>query len=71
MQVKNNKIIISIGLWNEMKNNPYYSELIEDIEDRIELEEAIKEHKMSGQKMINIDDYLKKRKKHPDAKAKV
>jgi len=60
LQIQKKKVIFSRNVWNELKNSPYFSELIEDIEDRAELEEAILEHKKSGRGMINIDDYLKK-----------
>lgn len=63
IQIQKNKVVFSINLWNDLKVNPYFSELIEDIEDRAELENAISEHKKSGQKLVSIDDYLKKRKK--------
>lgn len=35
--------------------------LIEDIEDRMELEQAIKEQKVNGDKLLSFDDYDKKR----------
>ena len=37
------KIIIDKSYWISMKKNPHYAELIEEIEDAMDLEEAKKE----------------------------
>jgi len=38
VQIKKDKVIFTRELWEELKKNSIYSELIEDIEDRMELE---------------------------------
>ena len=59
VQIKKDKVIFTRELWEELKKNSIYSELIEDIEDRMELELAIKEQKKSGNKFVNFDNYDK------------
>lgn len=61
VQIKKDKVIFTRDIWEELRNNPNYSELIEDIEDRMELEQAIKEQKVNGDKLLSFDDYDKKR----------
>ena len=55
--IKKDKIIFTRDIWEELRKNSNYSELIEDIEDRMELENAIEEQ--SGSKFIDFDDYDK------------
>ncbi len=59
VQIKKDKVIFTRDLWEELKKNSIYSELIEDIEDRMDLEAAIKEQKKSGNKFVDFDDYDK------------
>lgn len=61
VQIKKDKIIFTRDIWEELRKNSNYSELIEDIEDRMELENAITEHNESGSKFTNFDEYDKKR----------
>ena len=61
VQLKKETVTFSRDLWNELKDNPYFTELIEDIEDRAELEKAIHDHKKGNDKMISIDEYLRKK----------
>lgn len=63
VQIRRDKVIFSRETWEELKNNPVYSELIEDIESRMELEDAIEEHKKSGEALKDFDDYDNKRMK--------
>ena len=58
---KENKeqIRIDKSEWLLLKANPNYIQLIEDIEDRLELKQAIKETKS----FVAFDDYDEKRKK--------
>ena len=60
IQIKKDKVIFTRDLWEELRKNSNYTELIEDIEDRMLLEHAIKEHKQSGDKFYDFDDYDKK-----------
>ena len=53
------QIRIDKSEWLLLKANPNYIQLIEDIEDRLELKQAIKETKF----FIAFDDYDEKRKK--------
>jgi hypothetical protein len=63
VKIQKDKVIFSRDTWEELKKNPVYSELIEDIEDRMELEQAISENDKSGNKLINFDDYDNRRMK--------
>ena len=71
VQIKKDKVIFTRDLWEELKKNSIYSELIEDIEDRMELEEAITEQKKSGNKFVNFDDYDKLRMSKLNSSKKV
>ena len=42
---------------------PAYIQYIEDIEDRMDLELAIQEHKTNGEKLIDFDEYDKEKMK--------
>ncbi len=68
--ITKDEIILTRDLWEELRKNSTYAELIEDIEDRLELENAIKVHKDTGEKFENFDDYDKRRMKKIDAKKK-
>ena len=61
VQIKKDKVIFTREIWEELRKNFNYSELIEDIEDRMELELAIKEQKEGREKFIDFDAYDKKR----------
>ncbi|MDQ3021599.1 MAG: hypothetical protein M3R36_13675 [Bacteroidota bacterium] len=71
VQIKKDKVIFTRDLWEELKRNSIYSELIEDIEDRMELEEAIKEQKKTGNKFANFDNYDKIRMSKLNSSKKV
>ena len=43
LQIKKNNVLIPIVIWNELKKDSYFNELIEALEDRLELIEAKKE----------------------------
>ena len=43
LNIKNNNVLIPLALWNELKSDLYFSELITAIEDRQELMEAKEE----------------------------
>jgi len=43
LKIKNNNVLIPLALWNELKKDLYFSELIEALEDRQDLLEAKKE----------------------------
>ncbi len=53
-------MIFTRDIWEELKKNSNYSELIEDIEDRMELEQAIDFEKKNGNKFVDFDSYDKK-----------
>ena len=61
VKILKDKVIFSRDTWEELKQNPIYSELIEDIEDRMELEQAISENVKAGNKLIDFDVYDKSR----------
>ncbi|MBC8548181.1 MAG: hypothetical protein H8D23_00885 [Candidatus Brocadiales bacterium] len=56
---KKEQVHIDKSEWLLLKANPNYTQLIEDIEDRLELKQAIKGTKS----FVAFDDYDKKRKK--------
>ena len=41
MKIKNNTVELSLDTWKEIKENPMFQELVEFIEDREDLIEAI------------------------------
>lgn len=43
LKIKNNNVLIPLSLWNELKGDLYFNELIEALEDRQDLLEAKKE----------------------------
>jgi hypothetical protein len=64
LQVKKDKVIISRKKWEELRNNDYYKELIEVLEDSEELEIAKKE----TNSFIKLKDYIKEREKKEQIK---
>ena len=54
VKILKNKVVFSRDIWEELKKNTNYSKLIEDIEDRIELEDAVEQHKKSGGKLTDF-----------------
>jgi hypothetical protein len=58
LQVLNKNVIIPLKFWNELKDNDYFRELIEVLEDSKDFYEAKKE----STSFIDINDYMKKRK---------
>jgi uncharacterized protein YlaI len=61
ISIQKDKIIFTRDIWEELRNNPIYTELIEDIEDRMELENAIKEQKKSNEDFIDFEVHDKER----------
>ncbi|MBM2814277.1 MAG: hypothetical protein HW421_1039 [Ignavibacteria bacterium] len=43
LKIRNNNVLIPLHLWNELKSDLYFHELIEALEDRQDLLEAKKE----------------------------
>jgi hypothetical protein len=37
LKIKNDNVLIPIALWNDLKNDLYFNELIEALEDRQDL----------------------------------
>jgi len=69
--IKKDRVTFTRDIWEELRKNSAYSELVEDIEDRMELENAIKEHKESGEKFVDFDDYDNKRMKKISIRKKI
>ena len=40
LQIQNNNVLIPLSLWNDLKDDQYFHELIEALEDRQELLDA-------------------------------
>ena len=57
LKVNKNNVLIPISLWNDLKNDSYFKELIEALEDRQELLEAEKE----ATEFLDFRDYDNKR----------
>lgn len=57
IEIDNDKVTFSRKTWESLKNDNYFRELIEVIEDREELEKAIEE----TESYISYDEYRKKR----------
>ena len=51
-------ISIPLSIWEELKTTPHYHDLIEELEDRIILEESIEQDK----DRISLDKFLANRK---------
>jgi hypothetical protein len=62
LKIKNNNVLIPIILWNELKGDLYYNELIEAIEDR----EALMEAKAKTEYFVDLEEYHKERMKRDD-----
>ncbi|MEO6695665.1 MAG: hypothetical protein ABIY50_07040 [Ignavibacteria bacterium] len=58
IQIKNENVIIPLTLWNELKRDNYFAEIIEVIEDSNEFEKAKKE----TSRYINFKSYDRKRR---------
>jgi hypothetical protein len=59
MQTTKTKVIFSRETWEEMKNDLYYREVIEAIEDK----EAIKKAKSETEYFIDLEEYHNARMK--------
>lgn len=59
-------MIFSRDIWDELKNDIYYNEIIEAIEDR----EALKKAKEETEYFIDLEEYHKNRMKKKVEKAK-
>jgi hypothetical protein len=70
VSITKDKVTFTRDLWEELRKNSSYSELIEDIEDRMELESAIKTQKDSGEEFEDFDDYDRRRMKRVNGKKK-
>lgn len=57
LKVKNDNVLIPLALWEELKNDFYFQELIEVLEDRQELLESKKE----ASEFFDFDEYDAKR----------
>jgi len=57
LKIKNNNILIPLPVWEELKKNLYFNELIEALEDRQELLEA----KESATEFFDFREYDKNR----------
>ncbi|OGU40663.1 MAG: hypothetical protein A2X61_16420 [Ignavibacteria bacterium GWB2_35_12] len=43
LKIKNNNVLIPIAVWDDLKKDQYFNELIEAFEDRLDLLDAQKE----------------------------
>jgi len=43
LKIKNNNVLIPIAVWNDLKNDLYFNELLEALEDRQDLIDTKKE----------------------------
>lgn len=58
LKTKNNHVLIPIAVWNELKKDLYFSELIEAFEDRQDLLDA----KQQATEFLDFREYDLKRK---------
>jgi len=56
-KINNNNVLIPLILWNELKNDLYFNELIEALEDRQELLDA----KQEATEFFDFREYDSKR----------
>jgi len=59
LKIKNDNVLIPLALWTELKNDLYFNELIEALEDRQDLLEAKKE----AREFFDFREYDAKRMK--------
>ena len=58
IEIKNNNVIIPLSIWNELKQDNYFKEIIEVLEDSKEFEKAKKE----STQFIDFKSYDRKRR---------
>lgn len=56
--ITQSKVTFTRKLWEDLRKNPMYSELIEDIEDRMELERLTQENDPEND-FIDFEEYDK------------
>ena len=66
IQIKKNNVVIPIKTWNELKENDFFKDLIEVLEDSELLEKTKKESKG----FIDLDDYIRNREVKENMKSK-
>jgi hypothetical protein len=59
LKVENNNVLIPLTLWQELKGDLYYNELIEAIEDR----ESLIEAKSKTEYFVDLEEYHNNRMK--------
>ena len=57
LKIKNDNVLIPIALWNDLKNDLYFNELIEALEDRQDLIDA----KQEATEFLDFREYDSKR----------
>ncbi|ROL60194.1 hypothetical protein D9V86_09660 [Bacteroidetes/Chlorobi group bacterium ChocPot_Mid] len=57
LQIKNENVLIPVTVWNELKNDFYFNELIEALEDRQDLLDA----KQAATEFLDFREYDAKR----------
>lgn len=57
LKIKNDNVLIPIALWNDLKNDLYFNELIEALEDRQDLIDA----KEEATEFLDFREYDSKR----------
>jgi hypothetical protein len=57
MEIKNENVLIPVTVWNELKNDFYFNELIEALEDRQDLLDA----KQAATEFLDFREYDAKR----------
>jgi hypothetical protein len=58
-KIKNNNVLIPISVWNDLKNDLYFNELLEALEDRQDLLDA----KHEATEFLDFNEYDSQRMK--------
>lgn len=68
IEIRKNEVVISLSTWNELKNNDYFKELIEVLEDS----ELLEKTKRSSKGSMDLDEYIRDRelKEYGNTKSK-
>lgn len=57
IEIRKNEVVIPLTIWNELKNNDYFKELIEVLEDS----ELLEKTKRASKGSMDLDDYIRDR----------
>jgi len=68
IEIRKNDVVIPLTIWNELKKNDYFKEIIEVLEDS----ELLEKTKRESKGFVDFDEYVREReeKEHRNSKTK-